>query len=733
MLTVKDFNRITFLHHRGIVPPAPAKEGEHVVEKRYVCSANMKLIEYGYTMSYDLFMAFCNATHAAFLEAWSALYDLVMEDAKAISKTSPIWPNFPDDAMEANLVDLYIVNLLNYLTLGQWQPDFDPSKFCKALDREHLPAAKQIPACDEEEIYRYVVQSITGNSPLSPDERNTVIDLLTHGGEDFLNHLMGMMKDKHITCKENLALYASFIINRPDWRSQQCFLDFNSSTDVLRLAAAMSGQDVSLVKPPRFRSFKRSERRELLYLLEHVEKNEGFALRPEEFKRLGEKLHPGEYAKYFPENKAIFDKVRNGVHIETYNSKLQELLKKPVNVDVLTAHLMLRPGVFARYLDFALRNCSDEHQMEDVLFRFISVCKNVSPRVLVQLINHFRNRNNPVQLATGKANGAGSAALDREVEPISDVMCNRVARDIFNQLWQVLRAEDTEPKSIYIDPACHCNKLIFPDNPRQISSAMRATACGSRTQLPDGNVLRAFLYWKGDDGTDLWDGIDLDLSVVFYGEKEANFVFYGEPKDERLGAIHSGDRRCSGPHGAVEYVDFDIKKCLQNGIRYAALVVNSYSGEKFSEMDTAFCGVMVRDGETGEQFEPATVKDRFALTTDAGQIIMVVIDLLNREVVTVDKSIAQVRVACRNVVTDYAPTVDICSYAMQLKSLSIKEMLGMRYAKFLKDNEWEQASVIVSDEPGKFRQTKEDVPAPRVVSPYDIPGVYDLVFGQETE
>ena len=733
MLTIKDFNRITFLHHRGIVPPAPAKEGEKTVEPRYVCSANMKLIEYGYTMSYDLFMAFCNATHAAFLEAWSALYDLVMEDAKAISKTSPIWPNFPDDAMEADLVDLYIVNLLNYLTLGQWQPDFDPSKFCKALDREHLPAAKQIPACDEEEIYRYVVQSITSNSPLSPDEQNTVIALLTHGGEDFLNHLVDMMKDKHITCKENLALYASFIINRPDWRGQQCFLDFKGATDVLRLAAAMSGQDVSLVKSPRFRSFKRSERRELLYLLEHVEKNEGFALRPEEFKRLGEKLHPGEYGKVFPENKAIFDKVRNGVHIETYNSKLQELLKKPVNVDVLTAHLMLRPGVFARYLDFALRNCSDEHQMEDVLFRFISVCKNVSPRVLVQLINHFRNRNNPVQLATGKANGAGSAALDREIEPISDVMCNRVARDIFNQLWQVLRAEDTEPKSIYIDPACHCNKLIFPDNPRQISSAMRATACGSRTQLPDGNVLRAFLYWKGNDGADLWDGIDLDLSVVFYGEKDANFVFYGEPKDERLGAIHSGDRRCSGPHGAVEDVDFDIKKCLQNGIRYAALVVNSYSGEKFSEMDAAFCGVMVRDGETGEQFEPATVKDRFALTTDAGQIIMVVIDLLNREVVTVDKSIAQVRVACRNVVTDYAPTVDICSYAMQLKSLSIKEMLGMRYAKFLKDNEWEQASVIVSDAPGKFRQTKEGVPAPRVVSPYDIPGIYDIVFGTESK
>ena len=57
----------------------------------------------------------------------------------------------------------------------------------------------------------------------------------------------------------------------------------------------------------------------------------------------------------------------------------------------------------------------------------------------------------------------------------------------------------------------------------------------------------------------------------------------------------------------------------------------------------------------------------------------------------------------------------------------------MRYVKFLKDNEWERANVIVSDEPNKFRPTKEDAPAPRVVSPYDIPGIYDLVFGQEAE
>lgn len=732
MLTVYDFNRVTFAHHRGIVPPMPAQEGKKAVEKRYVCSANMKLMEYGYIMARDLFDACCKAEYNDFLKTWSALYDCVTEDGKAISQISPIWPNFPDDAMKADLVDLYVVNFLNYLTCGEWQPDFDPTKFCPALDRSHLPAVKQIPACDEEEIYRYSVQSITGHSPLSPDEASCVFDTLMHD-IDFTSELMDRMKPKHIPCKENLALYVSRIISRPEWREQACFRDFKSSTDVLRLAAAMSDQDVSLSKAPKFRNFKRGERRQLLELLEHTDKNEGFALHPEEFKRLGERLHPGDYSYIFKEDYEIFTKIRNGVKIETYNSKLQELMKKPVNVDLLSAHLMMRPGMFARNLDFALRNCSNEQQMENVLFRFISVCKSIEPRVLVQLINHFRNRNNPVHLATGKANGAVSKALERDIEPLSEDICKRVARDIFNQLWQVLRAEDTEPKSVYIDTDCHCNTLIFPDNPRQITSAMRAAACGSRTNLPDGNVLRAFLYWKGNDGPDLWNGIDLDLSVVFYGEEKAKFIYYANPKDEMLGAVHSGDRRCSGKNGAVEYVDFDIKKCFQNGFRYATLTVKSYSGEKFSEMENAFCGVMVRDGKTGEQFEPATVKDRFALTTDSDQLVMVVIDLMTREVITVDKSVAQFRLSCRNVVTDYAPTVAVCTYAMQLKSLSIKEMLGMRYAQFLKGDDWKHASVIVSDEPEKFKVTDKDTPAPRIVSPYDIPGIYDLIFGKENQ
>ena len=53
----------------------------------------------------------------------------------------------------------------------------------------------------------------------------------------------------------------------------------------------------------------------------------------------------------------------------------------------------------------------------------------------------------------------------------------------------------------------------------------------------------------------------------------------------------------------------------------------------------------------------------------------------------------------------------------------------MRYAKFLKDSEWEKADVIISDTPEKFKNPVSGKPVPSIVSPYDIPGIYDVVFG----
>ncbi|MFD2349516.1 hypothetical protein ACFSTC_09245 [Nonomuraea ferruginea] len=69
-------------------------------------------------------------------------------------------------------------------------------------------------------------------------------------------------------------------------------------TDVLRLACALSGGDVTLATPTRFRSFRRAERRALLRALDAVATPAKLGDVPrhrERWKRLGERLHPHEY------------------------------------------------------------------------------------------------------------------------------------------------------------------------------------------------------------------------------------------------------------------------------------------------------------------------------------------------------------------------------------------------------------------------------------------------------
>ena len=68
---------------------------------------------------------------------------------------------------------------------------------------------------------------------------------------------------------------------------------------------------------------------------------------------------------------------------------------------------------------------------------------------------------------------------------------------------------------------------------------MHATACGSRASIPVGNdVIRAFLYWKGKE-LNRYEGIDLDLSVVFWGDKanatpeEKDAISYWHPLRRR--------------------------------------------------------------------------------------------------------------------------------------------------------------------------------------------------------
>src|SRR5262245_38141009 len=158
--------------------------------------------------------------------------------------------------------------------------------------------------------------------------------------------------------------------------------------DVLRLAVAMSGGDLSLAESAKFRNFTRRERKALLELLENCHNITEDMLRWKgRWVRLGEKLHPGEYKDRFSKAASSFDILRNNAPFPTFNSQVESAIRSR-NVREAIDLLRDRPGEFTRRLDHLLRL----RPSMDIVSEFGEVASGVSTAVLLQTITHFKGR-----------------------------------------------------------------------------------------------------------------------------------------------------------------------------------------------------------------------------------------------------------------------------------------------------------------------------------------------------
>ena len=148
---------------------------------------------------------------------------------------------------------------------------------------------------------------------------------------------------------------------------------------------------------------------------------------------------------------------------------------------------------------------------------------------------------------------------------------------------------------------------------------------GSRLPIPEGKKIRAFTYWERVDD------IDLSAFALLDAGEQIEFswrTFYGGRS-----IAFSGDQT-SGYHGGSEYFDVDIDLFREEyDTRYLVFCDNVYSDAPFSAC-TCRAGFMMRDTEdSGEVFEPATVKSSFAVTCASTFAYLFAIDLKMREVV----------------------------------------------------------------------------------------------------
>ncbi|MFO0808945.1 MAG: TerD family protein [Gemmataceae bacterium] len=533
----------------------------------------------------------------------------------------PMYPNFPTQVMEMTEAELYFNAILHYWTLQL--PETEAEEREPLEDQPKLRLIRLGTREDFEGVFTVLARS---KSPFSPQDQEDVKWFVAQ----YRDGIKRLLPDQ-IPCKENLAFLGAELIHNTSDADAVLGAHVKTATDVLRLAVAMSGGDVSLAQACKFGQFRRAERALLLGWVERAEGRTEDMLRwKQRWVRLGERLHPGEYANRFPQTAAAFDVFRNGQPFESFNARVEKgLLRKDAAavLDLLDA----RPGELARRLDHLARTAADAGA---VVARFAKRAEKVSTPVLLQVLTHFRHRHEPAGLRAFFPKGSVAKvfamrdalpALPTSVTAELSAVCERTLLDRFANLPPLGRC--------YLDE--RLKSYLVPFSQRSASKALRTLVRGSRLPLPDCAALRFFIWWKNGKSR-----VDLDLSAAMY-DADLGFIStlaYYNLKD--YGAHHSGDI-VDAPKGAAEFIDIDIAKCRKRKIRYVVMCLNSFTQQPYCDLPECFAGWMAREKpNSGEIFEPKTVVDKVDVASDTKMCLPAVFDLVGREVIWADIALA---------------------------------------------------------------------------------------------
>ena len=569
-------------------------------------------------------------------QAWALLNAAArLSSGSPSAEYRPFYPDFPIQVRSASEAALLVNAALHYLgdVVGvRILPDYRPSP------REPLPgddgALTELGLATAQDLERIVADLTAQATPFSAQDRADLTAL----------HDFGPEAAPHVAVKENLAVLT---VTFPD-------LDFSASyrtvTDVLRLAVAMAGGDVSLAEPCRFPSFSRAQRRRLLGLLDAVgqvqdsrDSAEEMARRCERWKRLARHLRPGDYARRFPRAAALLHQVASEDAEAGFTSRLEEALARR-DVEGALRLLTTRPGVFARRLNHLLRLCADDAARERVVAEFARVAPEVSLPVLVRLWEYFSSPGPDALpwrvVAIKAATGTKTTLIPSTRRPgPADAAVVRAVEEALRQRRRLGR--------IAVDQGLY-GGYTAPVGLRSASPGMRTAGRGTRLPLPEGETIRFFLHWcdlpeappeaPGPAGpaatADRDTRVDLDLSAFFVSEdftRTEQIAYYNL---RSTAAVHSGDLT-SAPDGAAEFIDVTLAEALRQGWRYVVMTVHSFSHHRLSEVPECWAGAMARgaDPQSGEVFEASTVMQRLDLVSPTFNATPFVIDLAERRLI----------------------------------------------------------------------------------------------------
>jgi len=578
-----------------------------------ILTLQAELITHGFILSEELHGALMTLTEEKIVRYHGILMGFVKEAVGAHVRHKPMYPNFPQQVMEASNTELFVNAILHYWTRGEWTPEYENAPRPSNLE---LPTLKILVLVNDVWVGRMIQSLLKSNDSLSERDKEVL--------EYFVVEDPKFVEGTAIPFKENLCFVAGVLLE-----NEQPIEPFiTTTTDVLRIATHLSGGDISLGEKTRFKSQPRRIRRQLCHALERVYRDEDIQRHRGKWIKLAHSLHVGEFSSDLHEK---FKVVRNNEKIWTFNGKVQKHLDANEIMEA-AALLKTRPGEMARRLDHLLRSTT---RPSAVIKEFASVVNKIPTRILLSVLGHMRGRraiNEQDLYRIYFLKGQTQKFWFRqpyEVAPVKDSAVQKVVDIIETSLKSRFSKLDAMGK-VWVDP--ELADCPLPAQQRSASDSLFTVARGTRIPLQDAErakTIRMFCYWVG---------VDIDLSATLFSEDftEREQISYTNLRSDNIKSCHSGDI-VDGSRGASEFIDVDIESALAGGYRYVVMELFVFSGPDFKDHDTCFVGWMTRaKPKSNEIYEPKTVQQKIDLTMESRRSIPVIFDLQERKIIWVD-------------------------------------------------------------------------------------------------
>ena len=575
-----------------------------------VSTLNAEMMRLGFVMNEKLFASLKRLKHDELVRLCNQVIQILKTLKGDDVVYQPMYPNFPEQVMEASSIELYLNAITHYWTFGQWMPDY--AKLSRAFSIEAVKL-REISVTSDEKFNRVFTQLLKSNDSLSEEDKNIIAWFVENVDEAELEF------PREIPFNENKCVVAGLLIKQGK--------DFSAlvknTTDVLRIATYLSGGDVSLAANTKFSSLARSTRKKLVLALEKVISEEDVGRHRNKWVKLFHNLHVGDYSK------RVFDiasKARNNKSLKSFYSDLESAILLE-DIELAVKLLMTRPGEFGRRLDKVLRVAPAVKQMF-VVEKFAKIVDKIPTRNLCQLLGHlnYRNERNGKRVILPKGSVQKAVLIDGIQQhlsgPVKQAVIAIVQKSLINRF-----AEIESLGKVWIEPDLMGCPL--PSQQRSASEGLFNVARGTQLDIGDKGTLRFFIYWKGQD---------IDLSASFHNENFGliEHISYTNLRSSKYRAYHSGDIT-SARNGACEFIDVDIDSAVKYGARYLAMNVMVYSGPTFANHEVCYAGWMTRsEPKSNEIFDAKTVEQKIDVKANCKNIIPVMFDLVTRKAIWVD-------------------------------------------------------------------------------------------------